>query len=96
MIAHAASSALSSELTTLLGKLSTYIVNPLIELLFAIAFVMFLVGVYEFVRGAADPDARAKGGQHILWGVVGLAIMVSVYGIIRIIANTLGVSIPIL
>ena len=76
----------------LLNSIKTNILNPLIGLMFAVALLVFLYGVFELIRGQASEDARAKGAQHVLWGVVGMAIMVSVYGIIHLICGTFGIN----
>ena len=72
----------------LLDKIQTNILNPVIALLFSAAVVYFLYGVFEFVRGQGSDEARKTGAQHILWGVVGMAVMVSAYGIIHVICGT--------
>jgi len=77
-------------LQTLITAINTYILNPLIILAFAFAMVVFLWGVFQYVRGAADVKARETGRSHILWGVIGIAIMFSVFGIMNIISNTVG------
>lgn len=68
------------------------ILNPLIQILFVIAFVIFLWGVVEFIRSANNPDARKKGRDHMIWGVIGFVIMIGVYGIINILINTFGLG----
>ena len=60
--------------------------------MFAFALVYFIVGVLQYLLNPANDEERATGRQHILWGVVGMAIMVSVWGIMTIIAGTLGAS----
>ncbi len=80
------------------GPLITNIVNvivlPLITLLFVFTVFMFILGVFKLIRSGDDPSARQEGQKHILWGVVGMFIMVCAYGIIRVIANTIGVPDP--
>ena len=78
-------------ITKIIGKIADYIVNPAIELAFAIAVVFFLYGVFEYFVKSNDPTARATGSQHILWGLIGMVIMFGVYGIINIIKGTIGV-----
>ncbi len=78
-------------ITQVMGRIADYIVNPAIELAFAIAVVLFLYGVFEYFVKSNDPTARATGGQHILWGLIGMVIMFGVYGIINIIKGTIGV-----
>lgn len=80
------------DLDAFLVKVNTYIVNPAIKLLFAIAIVMFLIGMIEFISGAENEEKRAKGKQHMLWGIIGMFIMVSAMGIINLITATLGIA----
>ena len=74
----------------LLEGIKQQIVNPLIGLLFAVALLYFLWGVSQFIYNSADEQGREKGKQHILWGLIGLLIMVSVFGIINLICRTVG------
>ena len=63
----------------------------LVPLLFAIAFIVFLYGVavaYIFSHG--EPAEIAKGHKLILWGIIGFVIMISVCGLVNLLANTLG------
>ncbi len=73
----------------LFANITQEIVNPLLTLIFVLALVYFLWGVFTFIRNAEDGEKRKEGAQHILWGVVGMFIMVSAYGIINLIAATL-------
>jgi hypothetical protein len=68
----------------------THIVNPIVMLLFALAVVVFVYGIIEMLARGDDADARATGKRHMLGGVLGMFIMVSAWGIINVIANTVG------
>ncbi len=57
-------------------------------LLFAAAFVFFLYGVFQFVRAAGDEEARKAGRDHIIYGVIGLAVMASVYGLVNFLTGS--------
>jgi len=72
------------------AALSAFILNPIIVLLFAAALVIFLYGVVEFLGNPEDTSKKEAGRSHMLWGVVGLFIMMSVFTIMRIISNTIG------
>lgn len=76
----------------LLDKIKANILQPVITLLFALAAVYFLYGVYETIIGAGSDEARAKGRLHMLWGVIGIFIAVSANGIIHVICKTIGVT----
>ncbi len=86
LVAHAAS------IDEFLGKVNAKIINPLIELSFIVALVVFLFGMMEFIRGASNEEKRTKGKQHMLWGIVGFLIMFGVFGIITLLANTFGIK----
>ena len=77
-----------AELTTFLGKVVVQIVNPLILLLAAAAFVLFVWGVFEFIRKADDETGRKEGKSAILWGIIGLVIIFGAYGIINVALKT--------
>lgn len=57
-------------------------------LLLGLAAVYFLYGVYEFIANFESEEKRAAGRQHMLWGVIGLFIIISVFGIIHLIYQT--------
>ena len=64
------------------------IVNPLILLLAASAFVVFVWGVFEFILHAGDEAKRAEGKRAILWGIIGLVIIFGAFGIINLALGT--------
>jgi len=72
----------------LINKLAEAIVNPLILLLFSFAFLVFLWGVFQFIYAADDMEARNTGKQHLLYGVIGMAIMSAAVGLEKIIEAT--------
>ncbi len=75
-------------LNQFLGKVVTQIVNPIILLLAASAFVVFLWGVFEFIAHAGDETKRTDGRRAIMWGLVGLVIIFGAYGIINLALGT--------
>lgn len=79
-------------LNDFLSKVVVEIINPIILLLAALAFVLFLWGVFALVRRAGDSEARAEGRQAILWGLVGLVVIFGAYGIINIALDSFGLE----
>ncbi len=88
-IAHAES---GDAVSSLLDKVNDLVVTPIISLFFAVAVVVFLWGLFEFIYKGSDPEARTTGQSHMIWGVIGLLIMVSAYGIINFVLSTIGVN----
>lgn len=82
-----------NSITVLLGKIATLIINPVIVLGFVIATVFFFYSVIKLISGADGSDL-AKRRQGVIWGVVGLVIMFSVYGILRLVLATFGIEYP--
>lgn len=72
----------------LINSILENIVNPIIILMLAVAVLIFLWGVFEFIRNAESPEDRKTGGKHMLFGAIGLFIMVTAYGILNLIINT--------
>jgi len=77
-----------SALNAFLAKVVAEIINPIILLLAASAFVVFLWGVFEFIRNASDEGKRSEGKSAILWGLIGLVIIFGAYGIINLALST--------
>lgn len=65
----------------------TVLIEPLI---FAIALVVFLWGMVKFLQ-AKDSSEREDGQKFMIWGVVALAVMLGVIGIIKILGGTFGI-----
>lgn len=72
-----------------ISNLANTIINPLLLLLFAFAVMYFLWGVLKYIKGADDPGTRQEGATHIFYGLIGMLIMVGVYGILEMITNTI-------
>ena len=79
---------------TLIQNIIDQVVNPLIAILFTVALVVFLWGVTRFIFKADDENERAQGKQNMIWGLFGMFIMVSVFAIISLLANTIGFQDP--
>ena len=82
----------SPELDAFISKVVVQIVNPIILLLSAAAFVVFLWGLFQFVAHAGDETKRKEGKDAILWGLIGLAIIFGAYGIINVALQTFNLT----
>jgi hypothetical protein len=77
------------------AKLSEVIINPILALIFAAGFLVFVWGVVEFLAGMNGIGEGAQNGKrHMIWGLIGMFIMVAAYAILKIIANSLHVTLP--
>ncbi len=70
----------------ILTTVNSYFVPTLI----AIAFIVFLYGVYKyFIQGAAEEKSRVEGRQWVLWGITGLVVILSVWGLVNLVKDTI-------
>ena len=79
--------ALSAANQAIIDKLKTKILFPIETLLIVLATLFFLWGVVEFVQGASNEDKRTKGKRHMIWGIIGLAIILGARGILTVLEN---------
>ena len=75
---------------TLMGRIYTVVLNPLISLLFGLAFAYFVWGVVKYVWSAEQEASREEGRRAIVWGLIGMFIMFSVFGILRLVTGSIG------
>lgn len=76
----------------IIDSITTMIFQPIAYLLFSIGFLVFMWGLVEFIANPTNSANKEKGKKHMIFGVLGLLIMVSVWGIVDLITNTLGIS----
>lgn len=79
---------------TFLDKIKAAILYPFISLLLAMAILLFLWGVFQMIYNAANSEARENGRRHILFGLIGIVVMLSAMTLLRIAGNTVGVTVP--
>ncbi|MEI8174687.1 MAG: hypothetical protein WCG28_01925 [bacterium] len=76
----------------LLIYLTCIISKSVIPLIFALAIAMFVWGVVQYVINSDEESKREKGKQLMLWGIIALAVMVSIWGLVAILGNTFGIE----
>lgn len=69
------------------------ILNILIPILIVLAVVIFIWGVITYVVGG-DEEAKKKGRMRMVWGIVGIAVIVALWGLVRVLTRTFGVDRP--
>ncbi len=58
-----------------------------IALLFTLVTVYFIWGIVEYVRAAGDEKAIAQGKKHMIWGIIGMAIMAGAWPLVEILID---------
>lgn len=71
------------------------IVDSLIPLFASLAFLSFMWGIVQFIRSAGD-EKKVSGAKEIMfWGVIGLFVLFSIFGLIQLLSSTFFGGAPI-
>ena len=70
---------------------TTELLGLIIPLLITLATVFFLWGVIKYIAAAGDEKAVEEGKKMIIYGILGLFLIFSMWGIVRVAAITFGV-----
>lgn len=72
--------------TTLIGCFIT----PIAYLLVSTSIIVFTYGVFKFIR--AEGDGKAAGREFMFYGIIGIFVMVSLWGLVNVLQNTFRLS----
>lgn len=62
-----------------------------VPLIISLAVVWFIFNVFKYAV-AGNEDDKAKAKTQMIWGIVGIFVMVSVWGLVAILQSTFGTS----
>jgi len=65
-----------------------YIASRALPLLILAALVLFLYGIVKRFFWGKDAADRGEAGKFILWGIVALFVMVSVWGLVNVLKTS--------
>jgi uncharacterized membrane protein YidH (DUF202 family) len=68
------------------------ITKSIIPLILALAVLLFIWGIVQYVISAGNEEQKEKAKQFMIWGIIALTVMVSVWGIVRILGTTIGIE----
>lgn len=77
-----------------LNRVVDLIINPLILLMFAVSFLYFVYGIFNYLKqdlNSAD-KTRGEARDAIMYGIIGMVIMFSVFGVIGFVMGTFGLT----
>lgn len=64
------------------------VISPLVALLIGLAVLVFLWGIVTYVRNLDNETKRSEGRMMMVWGIIALFVMVSVWGLVGILTGT--------
>ena len=83
--------ASGSNVGSVLKFFTCFIQSAIIPLLFMLALAVFVWGVVKFMMAQQSAE-KEDGKQFMLWGVIAIAVMFSIWGLVNIFQNTFQVK----
>ena len=85
-------SAQAQDIVTPIAKNVLSLAQVLVTIVFVLAVVAFGWGIVKFIFAGGDPSAIAKAKSFLLWGVIGMAVMASLFGLITFMQTYFGIK----
>lgn len=67
------------------------VLDLLIPITFALALLFFFYGLADFIRTASE-KTKEEGKNRMKWGIIALFVMISIWGIIKYIGDSVGIE----
>jgi len=82
-----------SQSGTLFGLLCKFgqLFNAVVPVLIALGVLYFVWGVVTYVI-SSDEEAKKTGRNRIIYGIIGLAVIIGVWGLVNVLRNTFGLN----
>lgn len=68
------------------------IVDVVIPFIIGLAVLVFIYGLFQFITSAGDEEARGNAKHLIIWSVIAVFVMVSVWGLVNILSGTFNLN----
>ena len=68
------------------------ILGAVIPFFMILATVIFLWGVIQYITAGGEEEKIKAGRTYMLWGIIGLFVMIAVWGLVNVLATTLGIG----
>jgi len=82
----------------MLGNIETLVraigrlIDIALPIVVALGLLAFFYGLALFIFKSGDPEEQKKGRSIMIWGVVALFVMVSVWGLVRFVGSAFGIQ----
>ena len=73
---------------------STGILNTIVVIVFTLALIVFAWGIVKYLNAAGDASKMKEGKAFLFWGLLGMFVLASMWGIIRFVAGELTIDGP--
>ena len=70
----------------------TNLLNLAFPVIVGLAVIFFIWSVFKYITSAGDPESRSTATGHIIAGIIGIFVIVSVWGLVNVLRNTLNLN----
>ena len=64
-----------------------HVIEKAIPILLSLTFVVFIFGLLKYVTAGGDEEKTKEGREYIMYGIIGIFVMSSVWGLVNLIVN---------
>jgi hypothetical protein len=84
--------AQTNDFSSVTGSITSVkdIINSLIPLVIGIGVLVFLWGLVGYVTAGGDEEKRKNARSLMIYGIIVLFVMVSVWGLVKVLVTTFG------
>jgi hypothetical protein len=79
-------------LSHMLNWASCTLIAYVVPLLFSLAVTAFIWGIIQFFLNPDNEEKRKKGKSFMIWGIIALFVMVSMWGLVGVLTKTFGIQ----
>lgn len=69
------------------------ILNVIIPFIIGLAVFVILWGIFIYITKAGEEEKRAEAKLYIVWGIIAVFSMLSIWGFVNILVNSFGIQI---
>jgi hypothetical protein len=81
------------EAKTFVSGFIDFMNGTLVPAIFGLAILVFLWGMFNtFILGGDDEEKQTKGKQLMMYSIAGFVLMIGIWGVVNIVASSLGIN----
>lgn len=86
--------ALAQQTTNLQGVLKIFanLINLAIPVLIGASVLVFIWGLFMYITNPSEDEKKKEGRDIMIWGVIALFVMFSVFGLVNLLIGTFQLS----
>lgn len=84
----ASAQGVANDIESLINFFSDLFNSWLIPLMISLALIYLIYAVVRYIQATEDSQGKEERKQQIFWGIVGLFVIITVWSLVAIVANT--------